>query len=91
MVVTLLLLKNTFDGKVFTKVFNKMREIGTLPSAQVSSECAHQQHVEEQENILEMVQRSPTISTRRLSTRLRVSRKRVWRTLHDGGFYTFHP
>ena len=41
------------------------------------------QHVEEQENILEMVERSPTTSTRKLSTRLGVSRTRVWRTLHE--------
>ena len=40
---------------------------------------------------LEMVQRSPTISTRRLSTRLGVSQTRVWRTLHEDGLYPLHP
>jgi hypothetical protein len=48
------------DHRVFSKVFNTLRECGTLPSARVSSEQARQQHVEEQENILEIVQRSPT-------------------------------
>jgi hypothetical protein len=38
-----------------------------------------------------MVQRSPTTSTRRFSTRLDVSRKRVWRTLHEDSLYPFHP
>jgi len=38
-----------------------------------------------------MVQRSSTISTRRLSTRLGVSQTRVWRTLHEDGVYPFHP
>ena len=52
---------------------------------------ARQQHVEEQENILEMVQRSHTTNTRRLSPRLGVSRTRVWRTLHEDGLYQFHP
>ena len=75
MVVPLLLLKNTVDGflcvefriVVFYKVFNTLRECGTLPSAHVSSERARKQNMEEQENILDMVQRSPTTSTRKLS------------------------
>ena len=69
MVMPLLLLKNTVDGFlcaecriiVFSKVFNTLHECGTLPSAHVSSERARQ-HVEEQENILEMVKHSPTTS-----------------------------
>jgi hypothetical protein len=77
--------------RVFPTGFNTLRERGTPPSAHVSSERARQQHVEEQENILEMVQRSPTTSTRRLSTRLCVTRLRVWRTLHEGHFYPFPP
>jgi len=62
-----------------------------LPSAHVSSERACQQDVEEQESILEIVQRSPTTNTRRLSTRPGVSRTCVWRTLHEDGLYPFHP
>ena len=52
------------DSGVFSKVFNTLRECGSLPSAHVSSEVAQQQqqqqqqHVEEQENILHMVQRT---------------------------------
>jgi hypothetical protein len=42
------------DRRMFSKVFNTLCERGTLPSAHVSSEPAHQ-HVEEQKNILEMV------------------------------------
>jgi hypothetical protein len=95
MLVPLLLLKNTVDGflcaefriVVFSKVFNILRDFGTLPIAHVSPEQKRQQHVEEQENTFEMVQRSPTISTRRLSTRLDVSQTRVWRTLHEDGLY----
>jgi len=45
----------------------------------------------EQESILDMAQRSPTTSTRRLSARIGVSRTRVWRTLHEDGLYPFHP
>jgi len=72
-------------------VFNTLRECGTLPSAHVSSEGARKQNMEEQENILDMVQRSPTTSSRRLAARVGVSRTRVWRTLHEDGLYPFHP
>jgi hypothetical protein len=53
------------DRRAFSKVFNTLCEYGTLPSSHVSSERARQQYVEEQENILEMVQRSPTRSKRK--------------------------
>jgi hypothetical protein len=43
------------DRRMFSKVFNTLCECGTLPSAHVSSERGCQQHVEEQENIREMV------------------------------------
>jgi hypothetical protein len=65
------------DRKVFSEVFNTVRDCGTFPSAHVASERARQQHVKQQENILEMVQLSPTASTRRFSTCLGVSRTRV--------------
>jgi len=69
------------DRRVFYKVFNTLRESGTLPSDHVSSERARKQNMEEQKNILDMVQRSPTTSKRRLSAPISVSRNRVWRTL----------
>jgi hypothetical protein len=80
-----LLLKNTVNGflsaefwiVVLSKVFDTLCEHGTLPIAHVSSERAYQQHVEEQESILEMVQHSPTTSMRRLSTYFSVSRALV--------------
>ena len=61
------------DRRVFYKVFSTLGECGTLPSSHVSSERARQQHVDEQENILEMVQRSHTTRKRKLSTCLDVS------------------
>jgi hypothetical protein len=76
---------------VFSEVFNILRERCTLPNAHVSSKRACQHHMEEQENILEMVKRSPITSTRRLSTRLCVSGTRVRRTLHGDGLYLFYP
>jgi tRNA A37 threonylcarbamoyladenosine synthetase subunit TsaC/SUA5/YrdC len=43
------------DHRVFSKVFNTLRECSMLPSAHVSPERACQQLVKEQKNILEMV------------------------------------
>ena len=48
------------DRRMFYKVFNTLRECDMLPSAHVSSERACKQNMEEQENILDMVQPSPT-------------------------------
>jgi len=66
------------DRRVFYKVSNTLRECGTLPNARVSSKWARKQNMKEHENILDMVQRSPTTSTRRLSACIGVSRTRVW-------------
>ena len=41
------------------------------------------------ENILQMVQRSPRLSTRRMASRIGVSRMQVWRTLHED-LYPYH-
>jgi hypothetical protein len=65
-------MRRILDRRVFSKVFNTLSDCDTLPSALVSPEGARQ-HVQEQENILEMVQHSPTTSTHRPSTRLCVS------------------
>jgi hypothetical protein len=46
------------DRRVFSKVFNTLSECGVLSSAHVSTEPARQQHVEGQENIFEMLERS---------------------------------
>jgi len=42
------------------------------------------------ENILEMVQRSSRLSTRRIASRIGVSRMQVCRTLHEGDLYPYH-
>ena len=83
MVAPLLLLTNTVEGFLcaefrIVECFYKdtLHECGTLPIAHVSSERVRKENMEEQENI-DMVQRSPTTSTRRLSARVGVSRTRV--------------
>ena len=45
--------------------------------------------IDTRENILQMVQRSPRLSTRRMASRIGVSRMQVWRTLHEEDLYPY--
>jgi len=42
------------------------------------------------ENIIQMVQRSPRLSTRRMASPIGVSRMQVWRTFHEEDLYPYH-
>jgi len=42
------------------------------------------------ENMLEMGQRSPRLSTRRIASRIGASRMQVWRTLHKEDLHPYH-
>jgi len=77
------------DSRVFASVYNKLRETGALPSSHISSERANEQNVNAVESILQSVERSPTTSARRISTRIGVPRTRVWRTLRQHGLCPF--
>ena len=68
---------------VFSRIHQTMRETGCLPSVAVHSEREVVPLINTRENILEMVQRSPRLSTRRIASRFGVSRMQVWRTLHE--------
>jgi hypothetical protein len=57
---------------VFTRVHKTMRD-NCLPSVAVQSEREMVQTLNTRENILEMVQRSPRLSTRRMASRIGVS------------------
>ena len=46
--------------------------------------------INSRQNILEVVQRSPRLSTRRMASRIGVSRMQVWRTLHEEDLYPYH-
>jgi hypothetical protein len=41
-------------------------------------------------NMLELVQRSPRLSTRRIASRIGASRMQVWRTLHEEDLQAYH-
>jgi len=75
---------------VFTRIHQTLRDTGSLPSVSVQSEREVVRTINTRENILEMVQRSPRLSTRRMASRIGVSRMQVWRTLHEEDLYPYH-
>ena len=76
--------------RVFTRVQQALRDNGCLPSFALHSEREIVQTINTRENILDMVQRSPRLSTRRMASRVGLSRMNVWRTLHEENFYPYH-
>ena len=75
---------------VFFRIHQTMREPGCLPSVAVQSEKEVVPLINTRENILEMVQRSPRQSTRRIASCIGVSRMQMWRTLHEEDLYPYH-
>ena len=75
---------------VFTRINQTLRDTGCLPSVAVRSEREVVRRINTRENILEMVQRSPRLSTLRMASRIGVSSMQVWRTLHEEDLYPYH-
>ena len=75
---------------VFSCIHQTMRETGCLPCVAVQCEREVVPLINTQENILEMVQRSPRLSTRRIASHIGVSRMQVWRTLHEENLHLYH-
>jgi hypothetical protein len=63
---------------------------GCLPNVAVQSEREVVPLINTRENILEMIQRSLRMSTRRIASRIGVSRMQVWRTLHEEDLHAYH-
>jgi len=75
---------------VFMRIHQTLRDTGCLPSVSVQCEREVVRTINTRENILEMVQRSPRLSTRRMASRIGVLRMQVWRTLHEKYLYPYH-
>ena len=94
MAMHVLLLKNTkgifpikgFRLEVYLREFTRHCVILVLFRVFL---CSLKGKINTRENILEMVQRSPRLSTRRMASRIGVSRMQVWRTLHDKDLYPY--
>ena len=63
--------------RVFTRVEQSLRDNGCLPSFASHSEREIVRTINTRENILDMVQRSPRLSTRRMASRVGLSRMNV--------------
>jgi len=74
---------------VFTRVYQTLRDTGTLPGVRIAAERDVNESVDEK-GIVQMVQSSPRASTRRIAGRLHVLHTRVRRTLHAEGMYPYH-
>jgi len=75
---------------VFSRIHQIMHETGCLPSVAVRPEREVVPLFNTQENILEMVQRSPRLSTRRIASCISVSHMQVWRTLYEEDLHPCH-
>jgi len=75
---------------VFIGVYQTLRDTGTLPGVRIAVERDVNEGIDEEEGIVQMVQSSPLVSTRRNARHLRVPHTRVWRTLHAMGMYPYH-
>jgi len=73
--------------RVFTRVYQTLRDTGTLTGVRIAAERDVNESVYEEEGIVQMVQSSPCASTRRIARRFRIPHTRVWRTLHAEGMY----
>jgi len=58
--------------RVFTRVYQTLRDTGTLPRVRIAAKRDVNESVDEDEGIVQMVQSSPHASTRRIARRLRV-------------------
>ena len=74
---------------VFSWIHQRIRETGCIPSVTVQSERVVTL-INTRENILEKVQRSPHLSTRRIAPRISVTRTQVWRTLREEELHPYY-
>jgi len=70
--------------RVFTPVYQALRDTGTLPGVRIAAERDVNESVDEEEGIVQMVQSCPRASTRRNATRLHVPHKSVENTACRG-------
>jgi len=77
------------NRRVFTGVYQALRDTGRLPGVRIAAERGVNYGVNE-EGIVRTVHRSPRTCKRRIARRFRVPHTTVWKTMHAGGMYPFH-
>jgi len=75
---------------VFTRIIQTLGDTGSLPIVAMRSEMGVVRTNNTRKNILEIFQRNPRFSARRMTSRFGVSRKPVWRILHECDLHPYH-
>lgn len=77
---------------MFVNLVIRLRETGYLKEQRGghAGRPAPPEMVEIEENILEMVEDDPTISTRAIATQVDVSHSKVWKTIRQEQYYPYH-
>jgi len=70
--------------RVFIRVYQTLRDAGTLPGVCIATERDVNEGVDDKEGIVQMVKSSPSASRRRIARRLRVTHKSVDNTAGRG-------
>nr|XP_022904788.1 uncharacterized protein LOC111416879 [Onthophagus taurus] len=78
------------NRQVFQTVFTRAGESGMFPSASIVSEKQQGLSLEHEENILDVVENNPGISTRRMAIQFEIPQTMVWKTLKRQGLNAFH-
>jgi len=72
--------------RVFSRVHRCLRETGSFPK----HTAERQSTLNKQDEEMDIVERSPLTSVRRISNAVGISRMKVWRTLHENKLYQYH-
>lgn len=78
------------NKRVFQTVFAHAGETGTFPSASIVSEREHGIAVGLEEDILDVVDENPEISTRRIAIQFEIPQTMAWKTLKQQGLNAYH-
>lgn len=78
------------NPKTFASVFQCLRSTGSFPSCSYSVEREEERRIAHEEDVIQQVQRSPRISTRRISNRIGLPQSTVWRILKKENLYPYH-
>lgn len=78
------------DSRTFRRVHMRLRERGTSNPNEGESSGNVQHSVSVEEEILNLVSETPTISTRRVALMLGVSQTKVWRVLRKENLHPYH-
>lgn len=82
-------LRITPSHSTFERINRSLRENGTFPTSKIRRERNNNEHHQE-ENILQLVEENPALSTRRIGSVVNKSNVSVWRVLNKEKLHPYH-